>query len=541
MITDRSRHAEQELVGELALIWAEVLGTAQVAPDEDFYELGGDSLGALQIAARCREAGLPVTTADVLTSATVADLARLIAQRQQTAPAEPTASAKSAGGAAGTGQHGADGWLPLTGPQQWALGLAVGDRNRLVKTQVLITQPGADAELVGRAMRRVAAAHPALRLRFLLSDGAVTAQQVLDRAEVPYEHADVGELASLPQEIEAMRQRLTTMIDLSRGPVFATGYVRGPEGEPGRLILAAHQLAIDAASWDLLRRHIDGAFADLVAESDGQPGPAADRYEEWVTAYQHYARSEPVERQLPYWTGRIGPDLKAPDHPVCLAADGRSLAEWLSPEQSAVLLTEIPRRARIRASDLLLGIFARAAADWSGRPGIYLDLLRHGRCGAVGTDLSLTVGYFTTVAPMWLAVPSDATAPQAARYVRSRFAAEPDDGTGYAALRYCGSDRTCTLLAAVPDSEISFSYQSQIPIRWQGSLTTGMVPDEQNEDIPPDWQRPNLIEMACAVIDGRLVAELWYCGERYTPESMRSLLTGHFAAGLAAAAIAATG
>jgi amino acid adenylation domain-containing protein len=60
----------------LALIWAEVLGLEQVGVHDDFYDLGGNSLRAVTVLTRAREAGLRVPIALLLGSHTIRDLAR---------------------------------------------------------------------------------------------------------------------------------------------------------------------------------------------------------------------------------------------------------------------------------------------------------------------------------------------------------------------------------------------------------------------------------------------------------------------------------
>ena len=46
----------------LVEIWAAVLGQPRVGVDDDFFALGGDSILALEVVARCRERGLALTS-----------------------------------------------------------------------------------------------------------------------------------------------------------------------------------------------------------------------------------------------------------------------------------------------------------------------------------------------------------------------------------------------------------------------------------------------------------------------------------------------
>jgi amino acid adenylation domain-containing protein len=60
----------------LAAIWSEVLGVKSVGIHDSFFELGGDSIRAIQVLARAQAKGLPATLAQLLTTPTIYELAR---------------------------------------------------------------------------------------------------------------------------------------------------------------------------------------------------------------------------------------------------------------------------------------------------------------------------------------------------------------------------------------------------------------------------------------------------------------------------------
>ncbi|HEV2639880.1 MAG TPA: amino acid adenylation domain-containing protein [Actinocrinis sp.] len=77
-----------ELEHRLAEVWAEVLGLDQVGIHDDFFALGGDSLGAIRLAARIRDTQqLPAAPAGLFAAPTVAEQARDLAGRKL--PAAP--------------------------------------------------------------------------------------------------------------------------------------------------------------------------------------------------------------------------------------------------------------------------------------------------------------------------------------------------------------------------------------------------------------------------------------------------------------------
>ncbi|MEW2813214.1 amino acid adenylation domain-containing protein [Streptomyces massasporeus] len=71
---------------KLAKLWAETLRLDRVGVYDDFFEVGGDSLAVVRVAARACDLGLPVGVADMLQHPTVAALAAAVAGRNQAAP-----------------------------------------------------------------------------------------------------------------------------------------------------------------------------------------------------------------------------------------------------------------------------------------------------------------------------------------------------------------------------------------------------------------------------------------------------------------------
>lgn len=75
---------EKVLQGLWAQIWS--LDPSQIDLDSQFLSLGGDSLTAIRLATMCRERGFKLEVADILGNTKFEHLARLVEQRQDSAP-----------------------------------------------------------------------------------------------------------------------------------------------------------------------------------------------------------------------------------------------------------------------------------------------------------------------------------------------------------------------------------------------------------------------------------------------------------------------
>jgi aryl carrier-like protein len=69
-------HSENEMV--LTRIWEQVLGVAGIGIRDSYLELGGDSIGAIQIVAQAHRAGVPITLSDLFEHLTIEKLAEAV-------------------------------------------------------------------------------------------------------------------------------------------------------------------------------------------------------------------------------------------------------------------------------------------------------------------------------------------------------------------------------------------------------------------------------------------------------------------------------
>ena len=66
----------------LAEIWCEVLGVERIHPQEDYFELGGDSITSIQIVARAAKQAIHLSPADIMENPTISELALRVSSNQ---------------------------------------------------------------------------------------------------------------------------------------------------------------------------------------------------------------------------------------------------------------------------------------------------------------------------------------------------------------------------------------------------------------------------------------------------------------------------
>ncbi|MTE22328.1 amino acid adenylation domain-containing protein [Streptomyces sp. TRM43335] len=267
--TPAAGHVPPRTPGEraLAAIWAEVLGADVVGVEDDFFDLGGDSILAARTLSRIRgELGVRLSVRDVFTARTVADLAPLLDDPSVAAPSDPIPPAPR------------DRPLPLSSAQRrlWFLDdLTEGGTEYNTGVAVRLVGP-LDTDALRRALERLAARHDSLRTTFATVDGQGV-QRVGRDALLPLRTADLGTLPAERRDEAAERlltEELSRPYDLAEGPLTRALLVRRAAADH-LLLLAQHHIVTDGWSVGVLVRDLAALYhAEVSGEPDVPPAPA---------------------------------------------------------------------------------------------------------------------------------------------------------------------------------------------------------------------------------------------------------------------------
>ncbi|HEY4466111.1 MAG TPA: amino acid adenylation domain-containing protein, partial [Streptosporangiaceae bacterium] len=440
--------AERALAG----IWADVLGVDRVGTEDNFFELGGDSILSIQVVSRARQAGLSLMPGDLFRHPTIAALA---ASAAANAPAREVADQGPVRGA-----------VPLTPVQRWFLDGAPARPEFFGQWMTLELAGNVEMAVLGRALTALVDHHDALRMRFE-QDG--DGWQQYNAPPGPADVLDGRDLSGLDREqqqaaIEQAADEVQGGFDLAAGPLLrAVLFGRGDRRRPV-LLLAVHHLVVDGVSWRILLDDLNAAYAQAAAGATVDLGPKTTSFREWAVRLAGHTEAGGFDDELAHWTRTVGtPAAALPadrDGPNTMAST-RSVTVQLSPGETRALLQEVPGAYRTQINDVLLAALGRVLGRWAGRDRVLIDLEGHGREQELveGTDLSRTIGWFTSIFPVALSLP-DGDWGHALKSTKEQLRAIPHHGIGYGALRYLAADRAGATLASQPP--VSFNYLGQL-------------------------------------------------------------------------------
>ena len=531
-------HTQAEEV--LCSLLKQLLGIPQVAPNNNFFSLGGDSILAIQLVSRARQAGLIVILRDVFQQPSIEALAAVSRFAQQT-------------GAAAF-DIGVGSMLP-TPIMCWFLEHG-GSFHRFSQSMLLQIPPDLKHEHLVRALQAILDCHDALRLRFtgtggsreqwklqVQPKGAVSAALCLRVINTDGLDGEVRQ-KTIEEEAQAAQARLSA----ESGVMLQAVWFDAGRNSPGRLLLTIHHLAVDGVSWRILLPDLAACIPAITTGSTPMLEPCPVSFRGWAQRLHQEALNPERVKELSFWidTLKDAPEL-LPGYKLDPARDRlssvRQIALTLPASVTAPLLNRVAAAFHARINDVLLAGFVLSILNWRRRKSkpdtsVLIDLEGHGREAIFeGLDLSRTVGFFTTLFPVRLdpgpldleeAWAGGKALGRTLKSIKEQLRAVPDNGMGYGLLRYLNPE-TSPILSALPESQIDFNYLGRFPVAETGhwapceSLTGSMDPDmpchhplEVDSMVLEHASGPELsatwtwLPAAFSEQDVRLLAEGWF-------------------------------
>ncbi|WP_435211140.1 amino acid adenylation domain-containing protein [Streptomyces sp. bgisy034] len=399
----------------LCALFSEVLGVASVGPEDDFFELGGNSLTGARLLGRIQlTLGARVGVRTLFECRTPA---ALLPYAEETAEHGDRADVPAGPPAGDT--------LPLSYAQRRLWFLDRVDAGTAYTLPVLVRLRGAvDAQALRAALGDVAARQAVLRTVFEESDGE-PGQRVLDGAEARPRLREVrvgsGELAGAVAE--AARHRFDLAAEL---PLHAVLFGVTDRPDEHALLLVLHHIAGDGWSLPPLFRDLSRAYAaraaGAVPEATALPVPYADfarRQRERLGAVDDPGSL--ACEQLAFWrkalTGLAPGGPLLPRRPGRPAVPGRD-ADTVVRRLDAGTHARIVDAAREQGATLFMALHA-ALATALVRAGAGEDLAVGSPIAGRGHDGTVddVVGFFVNM----LVLRTDASGDPTARQLLARI------------------------------------------------------------------------------------------------------------------------
>ncbi|TCP55915.1 non-ribosomal peptide synthase protein (TIGR01720 family)/amino acid adenylation domain-containing protein [Tumebacillus sp. BK434] len=484
---------EAMLVG----IWEQVLGVTPGIED-NFFALGGDSIKAIQVAAKVQAAGLGLEMAMLFQHPTVAALAPHLQAARATEAEQGVVSGPCA---------------PTV--IQKAFAEQVHPPGHYTQAMLIQGVTGLEAGKLAAALTRLCQHHDALRMS-VNEDGSLRLRGL--------EEGDLFHLSELPAGAAETEQRdafLTAQrrLQLERGPLIAAVM----SADAGMLMLAIHHIAVDVVSWNTLLEDLVSLLAD--AE---QPLPfKTTSLPAWTSLLHEWAEQGGAVTELPYWR-ETAIAAQAEQTPLSLQtyryAETAEVTCTIGGATGDALGGEANRAFHTETVHLVLSVLTRALCNWTDTSALLLNLEGHGREEfAHGLDVSRTVGWFTSNYPVLFQTGADAG--ETVKSLKETLRSVPRRGFGYGVLKALTpglSEEDQALLASMRPA-VNFNYLGLQGAQQQDGVTVEALSADLTVD--GDCAFPWALDIVGSQTGAGITFAIRYATSQFASAQMNELLT----------------
>lgn len=495
---------------DVAAAWESVLGVERIGIDENFYELGGDSIKAIRIASRLRKHGYRLDAGAIMRNSTVAGIARHVVSEASSVPRGPV-----------------EGDVVLTPIQRWFFERGMPNPHHWNHELLLRHAGRLDVDAVRSALRAVVDHHDGLRIGFRPANGPVEAynRPAGEGEEFVLHPADTAGTEALRAAVNAAHRSL----HIERGPMVAAALL--VSGEESVLGLTIHHLVVDAVSWEFI---VEDFIAAYRASEQGAPAalPAkTDSFRDYAQALREHAEAGRFTAQIPYWE-EIEREARKLDRLPADATPGENTAGRsgkttvsLDRESTRHLLGEALRPYNASVRELLTAAIAVALSEWTGRKRHAIFLEGHGRESIGGISVDRTVGWFTTTFPVIVA--ADGPLEKVVPDVKDTLRRVPSNGIGYGALYCLAPEEYRGALRFDLPVEVLFNYLGNLDFDPGSNGDDGagfrVDFDTVGESVAGDSPRHEKIEIEACVRGGELRWTITYNRDEYNAGTIQRL------------------
>ncbi len=432
--------ATNEVEQFLVSVWQRVLGSETIGINDNFFDLGGDSIKAIQVASGLGNKGYRIEVQDIFESPVLRHLAR-----------------KAVKAVSNVDQGEITGMGPYTAIQKgffkYFEAIPGGDVNHYNQSVMLVNRKRFDVQVLKKAIHALMVHHDQLRAEF--QNGM---QRIQAASKIDFELHVFDFKSNTKEDLDIKVNEMQRLFNIEKGPLLTAVIYEAEEGDNLQLII--HHLLVDGVSWRILLEDLSFAYEKLLSGEAYKFPLKTNSYLKWAKEVNIKANHPSFLRANAFWIDTKFAEVERAFTPTGLQFTSLKKSIGFDEEITTKLLKKSNRAFNTEINDLLLSAMALAYHEVFQKEDLLVSLEGHGRENILPhLDISRTVGWFTSEYPVLVKSKQDLkdTIVSTKEHLRS----VPDKGIGFGMLKHLTTKSDAFSIVKNIKSQISFNYLGQ--------------------------------------------------------------------------------
>lgn len=371
----------------VAQIWGEVLGFNELNIEDNFYELGGDSIIAAKIVNSISNIiGSKLEVTSLLRYPTIKDFVNFIDENYSKVENNSNQMNNLVIKSAERKENYPTSLIQkqvFTQAQFKEIGTALN-------TPVVLEFEGMlDKHRIEKAFDELIQRHEVLRTSFTFSNGELV-QQIHQNVQLEINHLDV-----LENNIDKVINQQIQLFDLSKAPLAKVSLLRGSD-KKDRLFIDLHHIISDGTSFDILISEL----IDLYEEKS--LSEVNIQYKDYTVWYEDFKKTSHMQKQRNYWQMVLEEEI--PELALPLDYKRKSNRSFVGktvqfdiPKDIVNKLNHLAKESNVTLNTLLFGAYTLLLNQYNNQLDIVIGTVVSGR---THSQLEKVLGAFINLLPI---------------------------------------------------------------------------------------------------------------------------------------------
>lgn len=483
----------------LLQIMEQIIGMENISMEDDFFELGGDSIKAIRIVTKFREAGYEITVREILSKHTIGDVIWAAKEKNVVVP---------------DSMEQITGNIPLTPiireymdwdmkyPEYFNQANMIKVKNTQYSEETLID-----------TMNILCEQHDMLRSVFCNRSLTVLPYEKNKNFNISYYDICNLQENNKRQYVNSICTKIHKSMNLKEGPLVKLGVFK--DLQYTHIMICVHHLVIDGVSWRILLDDFDYIYEKRAAGEKNEVRTKTASYRDWVEALESYGNSFDIESQIKYWNQIVeNIEVIVPNQDAYFEESIiDTISVSLDRDRTAWLRMDTQKAYNTEMNEILLAGLVGAVSKVTDKNKISISMEGHGREELnIPMQIDRTVGWFTNIYPLTFDTFAGNIS-QTIIHTKETIRKVPKKGIGYGIIKYMRKE-----LIEHECPTLCFNYLGDFDaermnhnIFVSSEYTCGRSISEHN-------RLSNDISINCFISDGTLIVDFSYDKKLYKEE-----------------------
>lgn len=492
MIQISARHQDSEIITLISSITESILGINKIDPLQSFFDIGGDSISAIQLMLKLKSHGYILKLVDLFKAKDFRSLANILEKQKNSNENEVLGEFNSKSLL-----------LPI---HYWFFEQKLANYNFWNQAYDIEIKSKINLLKLKKSIHRLIQSQKIFSYRFINTTNQLNcisseknAYEIFEFEEYYYEKSD-----------NTIFRNLQNKIDIINGPiVIFIIYLKNKI--PYKLTIICHHLYIDTISWIVLIDSLNHIYNN--DEVYNNIGNDLNVYHGWKNYLLRFLNNR---ENLSYWQKSAKFCRENPIPPKFLRNNfyNNEAVQFIELDSLAIDGFKILKEnLNLDYFDVLATICLRNISIFTNNNKVWMNIERHGRESLnANVDISHNVGWFTSIYPFTYEVVENESLVDMAVKVKFNLANVPTNGISYGVFKYLNlEDNEDVSLLSYPIYEgINFNYMGildaneTVDTLFKLSKPSSILLRDQKNS------RPSLIEINAFVKDSNLNFIIYY-------------------------------